>query len=179
MSRIFATLAVVSNLLLATTLLLGLNIDDAASLSEAARSQVSMHFLVALATSMITLLVHAVVLTYFMGTGRWIEETCDAYRLGETARAENIRLKYRVIPGLVTCMMLVILTGAFGAIADPASNAELAGSATIHFTLATLLLLANLFVSFQEWSQIQRNSQVVDVIIAEVRRIRTEKGLEN
>ncbi len=179
MSRIFLTLAVISNLLLLTTVLLGMNIEDARSLSDAARDQMALHFLVALASALIAMFVHAVVLTYFMGTGRWIEETCEAYRLGETARRENIRLKYRVIPGLVACLLLIIVTGAFGAIADPGSNSDLAAAPLIHFTLAILTLLTNTFVSYLEWSQITRNSQVVDAIIVEVRRIRTEKGLEN
>lgn len=179
MSRIFTTLAIISNLLLVITVLLGLNIEDAGSLSDTARQQVGNHFLVALASAMIALLVHAVVLTYFMGTGRWIEETSEAYRLGELARAENIRLKYRVIPGLVACLLLIMVTGAFGAIADPGSNVEMKGSATIHFTLAVLTVLTNMFVSYLEFAQIQRNTQIVDAIIVEVRRIRTEKGLEN
>ncbi|MCA8995181.1 MAG: hypothetical protein KDA69_08720 [Planctomycetaceae bacterium] len=179
MSRIFLTLAIFSNVLLACTAFLGWSIEDAASLSDAARNQVGTHMLIALAAAIIALLVHAVVLTYFMGTGRWIEETSAAYSLAENARRENIQLKYRVIPGLVTCLLLIIVTGAFGAISDPASNASMKNSAAIHSLLAITTLLANVFVSFQEWGHINRNTQIVDDIIAEVRRIRTEKGLEN
>ncbi|MCA9088443.1 MAG: hypothetical protein KDA90_07375 [Planctomycetaceae bacterium] len=179
MTRIFLTLAGTSNLLLVITFALGWRIEDAAAVTDAGRSQVDLHFLTALAAAVIVMMVHAVALTYFMGTGRWIEETGEAYRLGDSARAENIRLKYRVIPGLVGCMFMVIITGAFGAIADPASAVQIPGGATIHFTLASATLAMNLFVSYYEWLQIGRNGQVVDAVIAEVRRIRKSKGLDD
>lgn len=166
------------NLALLVTFGLGWRIEDASSLAESARQQVSMHFLFALASVSFALLVHAVVLTYFMGTGRWIEETCAAYHFAEAPRAENIRLKYRVIPGMVLCMLLLIVTGAFGAIADPASNMQLPAAHTIHFVLATLTILANILVSVLEYQQIGRNSVLVDTVYREVLAVRRERGLD-
>ena len=58
---------------------------------------------------------HAVVLTYFMGSGRWIEETSQAYRLPATFYAENQSLKYRVVPAIVGCFALLLVTGGLGA----------------------------------------------------------------
>jgi cobalamin biosynthesis protein CobD/CbiB len=113
-----------------------------------------------------------------MGTGRWIEETCDAYSLGEVARKENIRLKFRVIPGMLVCFLLVLATGAFGAIADPASTTDVAHAVTIHFTLAVTLLAVNSLVSWIQYRCIARNGDIVDEIVAEVRRIRQERGME-
>ena len=179
MTRIFLTLAIISNSLLVVTLLLGLNIDDAASLSESARNQVTWHMLTALGTAVLVMLVHAVALTYFMGTGRWIEETAAAYRLGETARRENIHLKYRVLPGLVSCILLVMATGAFGAIADPASAVQLSWAVLAHQLLSWFTLLANVFVSALEWGAIDQNGKLVDAMIQDVRRIRAEHGLPN
>lgn len=178
MSRIFLVMTLLSNSALLFTLYLGWSIEDAASLSEAARRQVSLHFLFALAASGFALLVHAVVLTYFMGTGRWIEETSAAYRFQPDARRENIRLKYRVIPGMMFCMLMLMATGAFGAIADPASNMKLDHAPTIHFTLALLLVLGNMLVSWWESEQIGRNTRIVDAVYAEVLRIRRERGLD-
>ncbi len=51
MSRIFLVMTLLSNSALLFTLYLGWSIEDAASLSEAARRQVSLHFLFALAAS--------------------------------------------------------------------------------------------------------------------------------
>ena len=48
MKQIFLTLAILSTVLLAATLLLGWNIEDAMSLTAAAQAQVQLHFLTAL-----------------------------------------------------------------------------------------------------------------------------------
>lgn len=167
-----------SNLLLAVTLALGWRIGDPRTLDPATADAVALHFLVALGSCLLAILVHAVALTYFMGTGRWIEETSSAYSLGDAARRENLRLKFRVIPGMVVCFLLVLATGSFGAIADPASTMNLSGASTIHFTLAVTLLVANVLVSWLQYRCIVRNGLVVNEIVAEVHRIRREKGLD-
>jgi hypothetical protein len=176
LNRIFLTLAVVINAALAAAAWYGLSIGSGQDL-ETDRHAMSMHLLVALAASILTLMLHAVALTYFMGTGRWIEETSAAYRLNEDLRRQNIRLKYRVIPGMVGCMALVIITGAAGALSDPLSATRSVAS-TIHFTLAITLLAANVLVSWLEYVAIKRNGALVAQAVAEVRRIRTERGLE-
>ncbi len=178
MTRIFLVLASLANGLLIVTLVLGLQIGDARSPEAATTGALGVHFLVALGTAILVLLVHAVVLTYFMGTGRWIEETSAAYQLGEEPRRQNIRLKYRVLPGMVLCIGLVVATGALGAIADPASHTKLAGAATIHFWLAAATLAVNLTVSWIEWDGIHRNARIVNEVIDAVRRIRRERGLD-
>lgn len=178
MDRIFSVIAVLSNLGLCFTFYLGWSIGDATALSDQTREAVSTHFLTALASSTFAMLVHAIVLTYFMGTGRWIEETCEAYKLGGTARKENIRGKYRIIPGMIACILMIVVTGAFGAIADPGSNSDLPNAATIHFVLAVTTLLLNALVSYGEFQQIGRNGRVVAGIVTEVRRIRRERGLD-
>ena len=178
MNQIFLFLSVLGNLCLCIALLLGWQIEDAGSLAEAARQQVSMHFLFALGATTLALLVHAVVLTYFMGTGRWIEETSAAYGFEGVARQENIRLKYRVIPGMVLCMLLMVTTGAFGAISDPASNMQMDLAPTIHFTLAVTTVCVNIAVSVIEYLQIVRNSKIVNAVYEEVRAVRRERGLD-
>lgn len=178
MNRIFLVLSILANIALAITFWLGWRIEDAASLRETAQQQVSVHFQMALASVTFSLLVHAIVLTYFMGTGRWIEETCSAYGFSEAARVENVRMKYRVLPGMFACLCLLIITGAFGAIADPASNMKMETAATIHFTLAACTILCNLLVTGIQFQQIQRNGALVDQVYAEVRRVRQERGLD-
>lgn len=178
MNRIFLVLSILANALLALTLVLGWRIGDPRDLDPATADALNLHFLLALGTALLVLLVHAVALTYFMGTGRWIEETCQAYQLGEAAREENVRLKFRAIPGMVLCFGLVIATGALGAVADPASRTSLAGAATIHFILAVALLLTNIVVSWVELRCIARNGRIVNEIVDEVRRIRRAKGLD-
>lgn len=178
MNRIFLVLATVSNLLLALTLGLGWRIDDPRSLDPATADAVGLHFLIALGTCLLVLLVHAVALTYFMGTGRWIEETSAAYHLGDEPRRRNIALKYRVIPGIIGCFLLVVATGALGAAADPASRSQLASASSLHFGLACTLLTVNLLVSWVQYRSIVANGQIVNAIVDEVRRIRRERGLD-
>lgn len=169
-------MAILSNLGLLAAFWLGWNITDAAGVTAEAGRQVGHHFLTALGASIVALLVHAVSLTYFMGTGRWIEETSDAYKLGPEARRENIRLKYRTLPGMTLCVLLIIGTGALGAIADPASQAQLPGAATIHFALACVTLLTNMLVSWVEQRAIGRNGRLVDEVLSAAQRISNEQS---
>ncbi len=182
MKRIFLTLASVSTLLLCISLLLGLQIGDARTVDPAVQQTVTRHMLTALAALVFAALVHALVLTYFMGTGRWMEETCGAYHLPQDWREECNRLKYRSLPGMVTCIVLLVLTGAFGAASDPASPVQFQGwfglsGATVHFLIASATLIANMYVNVLEFQALNRNSELVDEVLAEVRRMRTERGL--
>lgn len=177
MTRIFISLAVLGNLALCVVFWLGWTIGDD-SLSVETRDQMATHFRWALAAGPIALLVHSVAFTYFMGTGRWIEETSEAYSLGGEFRAQNIRLKYRILPGMIVWFGLMMATGAFGAITDPASNSRMAHSRLIHFSLAISTVLVNLLVTWSEWQAIARNGQLVDSVMDNVRRIRREKGLD-
>ncbi len=178
MNRIFLTLAVVANLGLLAAFWLGWRIEDAGSIAPEARAAVTLHFLAALGASILAMLVHSVGLTYFMGTGRWIEETCEAYKLGPDARTQNVRLKYRALPGMIGCVLLLLTTGAFGAIADPASGSDMPAAATIHLALGVVTVAANLLASGIELAAIERNGRLVAEVLAEVQRIRSERGLD-
>ena len=122
MVRIFLPLSLLSTVTLVVALVLGLAIDDPKVLDKAVQAGVQYHFLAALAALVFSTLVHAIVLTYFMGTGRWIEETSTAYRLGPELYARSKSLKYQTIPAMVGCFALLIATGALGAAADPAAR---------------------------------------------------------
>lgn len=178
MTRIFATLAVLGNLGLAIIFGLGWVIGDN-PLSVEVRAQMATHFRAALIMIPVTMLVHSIAFTYFMGTGRWIEETCEAYKLGPDFRARNIQLKYRIIPGMMLCFGLMLVTGAFGALSDPASSTRMDSAKSIHFVLAITTLLANLLVTWIEWRTIDQNGRLVDAVMEEVRRMRRERGLDN
>lgn len=182
MTRIFLTLAVLSNLAIVVAFLLGLNIGDAASADAAVQAAVRFHFQAAIGALVFAALVHAIVLTYFMGTGRWIEETASAYSLSNEWRRENQSLKYRTIPALVGAFFLLVVNGSLGAAVDPGSAVdfrEVAGiaGARIHMLVAALALGVNVIVNVLEYGAIQRNGRLIDEVLAEVRRIREERGL--
>jgi hypothetical protein len=176
-NRIFLTLSMVSNVALAGTYILGWTVRDP-RVSGSTGVDLSVHFLSGVAALALAMFVHAIVLTYFMGTGRWIEETSAAYKLGVEAREQNIRLKYRVLPGMVGCFVLWIVVGGLGAASDPAASLDLPAAKIIHMSLATLALLANVAVCFTEYQAIQQNSDHIDEIMARVTAIRRERGLD-
>jgi hypothetical protein len=180
--RIFLPLAFLSAASLLVAMGLGLAIDDPKVRSEAVQTGVQYHFLAALAALVFATLVHAIVLTYFMGTGRWIEETSAAYRLDPALHARSQQIKYRTVPFMVLCFAMLIITGAFGAAADPASPMLSKGwrgfsASTIHLLLALFTIAINLFVTWMELRALEQNGELIDQALAEVRRIRVEKGL--
>ena len=182
MTRIFLTLAMAGTVLIGIAFVLGLNIDDPMSRDLAVQDSVSKHMMTGLAGLVFAALVHAIVFTYFMGTGRWIEETSRAYRLPEETHKQNQSLKYRLMPGMTGAIVLLVVTGALGGATDPASPVEFHGwlgmnSATTHLVVGVLTIVANLAVHLHEFRSIERNGELIEGIMAEVKRIREEKGL--
>lgn len=183
MTRIFLTLSIAATGTLLVALWLGLEIGDAAEPTPAAQHRVSMHFLTALGALVFAVLVHAIVLTYFMGTSRWLEETSNAYRLDAGMVRQSKDLKWRLYPAMVLALLLLILTGAFGGAADPASPVGFRGwgpfsAAHIHLAFATVTLLVNVAINAWEYLALQRNGRIVQSVLQEVRRIRIERGLD-
>ena len=181
MKRIFLTLAIVGNVAGLAAFFVGWLIGDASVASPAIQKTVSGHMLLGLAALVFQSLVHAICLTYFMGTGRWMEETSNAYRLDAEFRSRNQSLKYRSLPGMVACLLVLVATGALGAAADPATpaNAGILGlsGATLHFLVASIGLVVNAATNLTEYSAISRNSNIVDEVMVAVRTIRRERGL--
>ncbi|MBD3672123.1 MAG: hypothetical protein HUJ26_01240 [Planctomycetaceae bacterium] len=138
--------------------------------------------LTALAALVFALLVHAILLTYFMGTGRWLEETSKAYKLSPAYCERSAKLKYSTLPLMVVILVLLIITGGLGAAADPLSHVRFRGwfglsAADIHFLTACLTIGANLLVNLVEYFAIQQNGHLVKEVLGEVQRIREEHGL--
>lgn len=182
MTRIFLTLAFFGTLLTGLTFFLGLGIDDPRVSDPQVQKAVSTHMLAGLGALVFSALVHAITFTYFIGTGRWIEETSRAYQLPDDLYRENQSVKYRLLPGIFVAFTMLVMTGALGAMADPAAGAHYAewigmSSATIHLLFATVTVCLNLAVNIQEFRSIDRNGEIVASVMAEVVRIRTERGL--
>lgn len=150
---------------------------------RASQGRVGTHMLAGMSALLLNIMVHAVALTYFMGTGRWLEETTLAYRLSPTMYAESKKLKYRVVLAMTGCLVLLIVTGGFGAAADPASAVGFQGwggipPGTIHMLVALTTMGINLCVNLAEYVAIARNGELVEKVLSDVRTIRTAKGLE-
>ncbi len=181
MKRIFLTLTIVSALLLIAAFVLGLEIGDPRSVSAATRRLMSYHLLISVAALIFATLVHAVLLTYFMGTSRWMEEARLAYKLDPRWNTENRRLKYQTIPLMAACLVLLILNIPVGAMTDRGNwmlpgGHELSPS-RFHLVFAVVTIIVNLAVNAAEYRSIHRNGQLIGEVLIEVRRIRQEHGL--
>ncbi|MFQ5731450.1 MAG: hypothetical protein ACE5KM_05785, partial [Planctomycetaceae bacterium] len=83
---------------------------------------------------------------------------------------------------MAVALLMLIVTGGFGAAADPVSPAGAGGffgvpTATVHFLIATLTVAANAAVNLLEYSAIAQNATLIEEVLAEVHRIRRDKGL--
>lgn len=185
MKRIFLTLTVLANITLLIASVLGWQVGDTTFLKGRdpdVNARIGNHLLVGLGALTSATMVHALLLTYFMGTGRWIEETSQAYRLSADWYRESQRTKYGILPGILVSFLMLVLTGALGAVADPATAVSLEktlgiNDSTLHFSAAVCTWIVNLIVNMTQYFAITKNSAIVEGVLAEVRRIRIEKGL--
>ncbi|MBC7817151.1 MAG: hypothetical protein IAG10_09715, partial [Planctomycetaceae bacterium] len=169
-----------STLLLLVVFGLGLNIGDPRT--PESQTLVSWHLMFALTGLVFAALVHALVLTYFMGTGRWMEDVSQAYQLEDRWRLESQRLKYRILPWMTGSLLLLLITIGFGAAADPAARLGFSSGAglsagTWHLLVALATLGVNFFANVREFQSLERNGQLVNEVVAKVREIRIARGL--
>jgi hypothetical protein len=180
--HIFLTLTVVSTLLLLASFGLGLEIGDPHSLAPLTRKLLSYHLLISVAALIFAALVHAVLLTYFMGTSRWLEEARQAYKFDIRWSEENRQLKYRTIPVMAVCLLVLIANIPLGALAVDRAAWVLPGIGSIspshvHLVFSLLTLVVNLAVNAMEYRAIRRNGELIADVLGEVRRIREARGL--
>ncbi len=182
MKRIFLTMGILANITLMYAVHRGLGIENAADQSVAVQRQIGQHMLIGLGALTFATLVHALSFTWFMGTGRFLEETSRAYSLSAEYCERSRRMKYGLLPGMTVSLLLMVATGALGAIADPVTSVSLSpvlgmSDAAIHRTGALIMLGVNILVTFQEYLAVSANADIVDQVLGEVRRIRVERGL--
>jgi hypothetical protein len=180
--HIFLTLTVVSTLLLVAALVLGFLIGDPRNVAPLTRRFMSYHLLVSVAALIFAALVHAVLLTYFMGTSRWMEEARQAYKFDTGWSEENRQLKYRTVPVMAVCLLLLIANVPLGAMAVDSATwvLPLVGPVSrsgAHLVFALFTVVVNLAVNVMEYRAIRRNGELIVDVLGEVRRIREARGL--
>lgn len=131
------------------------------------------HFLLGLITALGILLVHCIIFTYFLGTGRWVKEVAIAYKLPDAGWPKLTReLKRATFPPALFAMLFGIATAAAGA------GAQLqAWHWSIHATLAFATLLVNVWAFKVEYTNVSINAQVIQAVLGDVDRIRAAEGL--
>lgn len=190
MNRIFFPLALLAITAMCAVLVLGLFLhsEDIRNAADAdAQRLATVHRLAGIAAGLCVLLVESVVVTYFIGTSRWAKEVSETYRLDESFARRSNDLKRKTFPWAVFGMLTVVVITALGGAADPASSfsvtplQNLAGAnlswADVHLIGALLgvALIAYGFVRMA--ANIAANLTVINEVMAEVKRIRGERGL--
>jgi hypothetical protein len=181
MTRIFPTLASLSLMLMAVAMDFGFNIGDLYADPPDASTFLwrGRHMLAGLAAALAVVLVESIAVTYFIGTSRWVKEVTETYRLPPADLAEGTRLKRRTFPWCVLGMLTVIAVSALGAASDPGTGRlNTASMAGWHQAAALAGLCVVAWAYYQAWLNIAANQDVIARIVAEVQRIRAERGLD-
>jgi hypothetical protein len=175
MTRTFSTLAVLLTFAMFATIGVGLwsyFLDQADSFKK---DVFLIHFHLGLWTSIGILLVHCIIFTYFLGTGRWVKEVAIAYRLPDEPLPRTTReLKRATFPPALFAMLIAIFTSAAGAGVHSQSWPWY-----VHAAGAVFTLLINLWAFRVEYRNLAANIIVLQSVLEEVDRIRHEQGLES
>lgn len=173
MTRIFVTLATIHALALFLTFGLGIEFmleRDAGALPPSAdepiRGGFAWHMVSGMVTAVFTLLVHCLIFTYLLGTGRWVKEVAGAYHLPDEPWPRLTReFKRTAFPPALFAMLSVIAAVASGAGAQTASESWWAWS---HPVLAIVAIVINGWAYIVEYRTVAANSRVMDEVMVEV-----------
>lgn len=173
MKRIFTTLALADGLALLASFVLGLVSKLSDGLHHPESAVYLSHFSLGLLTVVVTLFVHCMIFTYFLGTGRWVKEVGLAYGLPDAPLPRRTReLKRKTFPPALFAMLFAIATAAAGA---GAQRQEWPWQ--VHLSLAIATLLINLWAFLVEYRNVSINATVIEDVLREVDRMRAARGL--
>jgi hypothetical protein len=182
MSRIFVGLALFAVLCVGANLLIGLTMGDLNAIqerpSQTTLAWARVHRLLGVGAALAVVFVNSVVVTYFVGTSRWCKEVSQAYQLDPRFVLEGNRLKRGTFPWCVLSMLVAVGIVALGGASDPGTG--LRGTAdwvTPHLVGAVAGLGFIVWAAVLQWNRIYHNHKVIEAIVAEVQRIRAERGL--
>ena len=184
MNRIFLTLIVTAFLFLFGTFALGLSLGDVHNPDDRLTQQMKqLHFMAGVFSCMFVILVHCIVITWFVGTSRWCKEVVDAYHLSKEFSLRSAQLKRKTFPLAVICMLAIVGVAALGACADPGAAVQVKPPggfqwSNIHLMGALLVIAFVGYTFLVEWQNIDSNSQVISEIMDHVRKIRLDRGLD-
>ncbi|HEX4149230.1 MAG TPA: hypothetical protein VHY20_09595 [Pirellulales bacterium] len=193
MNRIFTCLAAIALVCVLATFAVGLSLrsGNLRDRADTATQQLgTVHRLSGIAAGLFVVLVNSVVATYFIGTSRWCKEVSETYGLAGEYVARSTQLKRRTFPLCVAGMLIAVAIVALGGAADPGAMVRspevLFGQkalaavswANVHFLAAALGIAAFLLIFVRQWNNIHANHEVINDVLAEVQRIRAERGLE-
>jgi len=164
---------------MAATLVLGLLLGDLRQQPAPETMRwATVHRLSGVAAALAVVLVASIVVTYFIGTSRWCREVAEAYALDPALVRRSVIAKRKAFPWAASAMLVSVGIVALGGAADPATLR----SGTENWVTPHLLgAFAGMgFILFSFWmlsDYIRQQNAVINETMAEVRRIRVERGL--
>jgi hypothetical protein len=183
MTRIFLTLASLSLILLVAAMIMGLSMGDLYELpvpSHETLHWATLHRLTGVAAALVVVFVESVVVTYFIGTSRWCKEVVETYQLDPAIVTTSNRLKRRTFPWALIGMLTVVGIISLGAAADPGAifgrNAKAWANWHLIGAYAGIGLVA--WTYLVAWNNIVANHAIITGLVAEVARIRQDRGLD-
>ncbi len=173
MTRIFTTLAFVNGAALLAAFVVGCVSKWRGAAVAPDDPTYLIHFILGLTAALTTLLVHCLIFTYSLGTGRWVKEVAEAYGIADEPLPKRTReLKRATFPPALFAMLTTIAAAAAGA------GAQLQEWPwQVHFGLAIAALLVNLWAFRVEYRFVHENAGILEGVLREVDRIRAERGL--
>lgn len=181
MTRILLPLATLSIGMVFAAMWIGLTIGDlyTESPTNETLDWASLHRITGLAAAISVIFVESIIVTYFVGTSRWCKEVVETYQLDIKLAKHCTRLKHKTFPWALSGMLAVVGMSALGAASDPATGRHGTEWWTNIHLAGTLLGVCYLcWTYYLAWNNIQKNQGVISAIIAEVEKIRAERGLE-
>lgn len=126
------------------------------------------HFLLGLLATMSILMIHSVVYTYLLGTGKWVREVLRVYPLPEALEGMAIRNKRRVFPFVLLGMLLAGGTAWLGAAADTRRGFN----PLWHLAFAAVAMAFNLGAFLMEYASCTAQARLVLEVKDQADRLR-------
>lgn len=142
------------------------------------RQKKEVHVWMGVAAALVTLLVNAVSVTYFIGTNRWCLEVVETYSLDRELAYESARLKRRTFPWSLGGIGAILTIVTLGAAADASANfSNWADWVIPHYLMA---ICCTLFIGYSFMKQVANiglNYDIIEKILVQVEELRSQKGL--
>jgi len=180
MATVFSRAAWFAVALLAATAGLGLWLGDLHGTTDPARLRwATVHRLAGVFTALVVVLVNSLAVTYFIGTGRWCREVVETYGLEGQLIARSTRLKRAAFPLALVGMLAVVAIVALGGAADPASGRRSSRDWVTPHLVGGIGLAGVIAWCLQaQVPAIRRQHELIDEVMAAVRRERAARGLD-
>ena len=116
-----------------------------------------LHFLIALVATVITLLVHTLVMLYMLGTAKSLQEAVDAHGLDPSILAWTRTAKARVMPLLGAAALTTVATAIVGGGVDTGRVPPI-----VHGVLGVLTVVLNVWAFYRQILVIGQNTIVIN-----------------